>query len=228
MLSEVFRLVTLAKISEANPSDRNTKDMMRNILASQFLPQQFEEEALPRLDLSEAFPLNKLGNFGRELERRCRLSEKGVLEFEEGKPPKLKEIRTFANRIEAFGEKGNDAKIGWISEDKKYPFRIILIDKTDGHRGIYFDSHQKAEQVRVFLAQNLRYAGNFPRLMAVLHKRLAEETAEAFKGKLILRKKMISKSNRFSRNVVDDKSRVLAESQVRQPNEPHNSSLFYN
>lgn len=119
-------------------------------------------------------------------------------------------------------------KIGWISEDKKYPFRIILIDKSDGHRGIYFDSQQKAEQVRIFLSQSLRYAGNFPRLMAVLNKRLAEETAEAFKGKLVLRRKMISKSNRFSRNVVEDKNRVLAESQVRPSNEPHNTSIFYN
>ena len=202
--------------------------MMRAILNSQFVPQQFEEEALPRLDLSEAFPLNKLGNFGRELERKCRLTEKGVMEFEDSKPPKLKEIKTFANRIEAFGEKGVDSKIGWISEDKKYPFRIIVVDKSDGHKGIYFASQQKAEQVRVFLAQNLRYTGNFPRLLAVLNKRLAEETAEAFRGKLVLRKKMISKSNRFSRNVVEDKSRVLAESQVRQPHEPQNSSVFFN
>jgi hypothetical protein len=53
---------------------------MKNIVDSSFLPMAEES---PRktvsFDLSEAFPLNKLGNFGRTLERKCRLVEKGVM-----------------------------------------------------------------------------------------------------------------------------------------------------
>jgi hypothetical protein len=68
MLSEVFRLINLSKIYEVNPNDRNTKDMMKNIVNSQFIPQNLENDQYKnRLDLSEVFPLNKNGNFGRLL-----------------------------------------------------------------------------------------------------------------------------------------------------------------
>ncbi len=60
------------------------------------------------------------------------------MEFEDNKPPKAKDIKSFINKVEAFSDKNKDDKIGWISEDKKYPYRIIVIDKSDGHKGIYF------------------------------------------------------------------------------------------
>jgi hypothetical protein len=52
---------------------------------------------------------------------------------------------------------------------------------------------------------------------------------ENFKNKLVFRKKMISKSNRFSRNLdADNRNRGLDESKLRGLNEPQNTSVFYN
>ena len=62
--------------------------------------------------MTEVFPLNKVGNFGRVLNRKCRLAEKGIMEFaEDNTAPKLKEIKTFVNKIEAKGLPNNDPKI---------------------------------------------------------------------------------------------------------------------
>lgn len=53
MLSEVFRLLNLSKIYEVNPNDRNTKEMMKNIVNSQFIPQNLENEpSKNRLDFN--------------------------------------------------------------------------------------------------------------------------------------------------------------------------------
>ena len=124
------------------------------------------------------------------------------MEFEDSKPAKPKDIKYFLNKVEVFGQKGNDDKIGWIAEEKKYPFRIIVVDKSDGHKGIYFSNKDKAEQVRVFLSQNFRYGGNFPQLMASLHQRFTDATLEAFKYRVVQRKRLINKSNRYSRNII--------------------------
>lgn len=69
-------------------------------------------------------------------------------------------MKDFVNKIERNGEKDNDSRIGWIGEAKKYPFRIILIDKNDGHKGIYFESIEKAESVRIYLSQIYKFKGN--------------------------------------------------------------------
>lgn len=52
--------------------------------------------------------------------------------------------------------------------------RIIVVDKSDGHKGIYFTNPEKAELVRVFLSQNYKYKGNFPNLFASLNKHANE------------------------------------------------------
>lgn len=41
-LIEIFRLLNLAQIHEANPSDRSTKDAIKSIVASRFLKQGYE------------------------------------------------------------------------------------------------------------------------------------------------------------------------------------------
>ena len=90
------------------------------------------------MDLAQPHPLNKLGNFGRELERKCRLTERGLAEFEGNNPPKIKPIKSFRNRVEFWSDKDKDDKIGWIEQHKKFPFRIVVVDPSDGHKGIYF------------------------------------------------------------------------------------------
>lgn len=83
--------------------------------------------------------------------------------------------------------------------------------------------------VRVFLSQNYRYKGDFPKLIASLNKHATDVVMENFKNKLVFRKKMISKSNRYSRNLeVDNRNRGLDESKLRDLNEPPNTSVFYN
>ena len=53
MVSEVFRFLNLSKIYEVNPSDRNTKEMMKKIVTSQFISQQFDNDySKYRLDLT--------------------------------------------------------------------------------------------------------------------------------------------------------------------------------
>lgn len=83
--------------------------------------------------------------------------------------------------------------------------------------------------VRVFLSQNYRYKGDFPKLIASLNKHATDITMENFKNKLVFRKKMISKSNRFSRNLdADNRNRGIDVSKLRDLNEPQNTSVFYN
>ena len=63
------------------------------------------------------------------------------MEFQDEKQqPKFKQIKSFKNRIQTGGDSQNDNKIGWYSDEKNYPFRIILVDKNDGHRGLYFST----------------------------------------------------------------------------------------
>ena len=104
--------------------------------------------------------------------------------------------------MEAYTDKNKDKEIGWIKEHMKYPYRIILVGMNDKHKGVYFQTPEKAEYVRVYLSQQFTYKGNFPKLMQQLNKQFLDSTIETFKSKLIFRKKMINKSNRFSRNLV--------------------------
>lgn len=201
VLAETFRLLNLSKLYEVNPTDPVTKQMIKNIVNAKFMaPLEQFDPAPYQIDLSEVFPLNKLGNFGRELERKCRLSEQGVMEFEEGKQPKLKEMKTFVNRVEVYGEAQNDNKIGWIGEHKKYGYRLVIVDKSDGHKGIYFTNPERAEQMRLFLAQKFKSKTNYPELAGKLNANFTDCYLEAFKNKLVNRHKMLSKSNRYTRN----------------------------
>lgn len=112
------------------------------------------------------FPLNKVGNFGRVLTRKCKLAEKGVMEYSDDQTPKLKEIKAFVNRVETIGSAGNDTKIEWYQESTKFPYRIVLIDANDGHKAIYFSSLEKAENIRIVLSQQYLFRGNFAKLIA--------------------------------------------------------------
>lgn len=95
------------------------------------------------IDPNEQFILNKPGTFS-ELSRKCQISEKGLMEYEDGKQKKLKEVRDVVNKIEREGDKDNDNKIKWIAQPKKYPFRVVLLDRNDSHKALYFSSLERA------------------------------------------------------------------------------------
>lgn len=146
MLSETFRMMNLNKLYESNPADQTVKQAIKTIVNSDFLPTNTDPEKLQSsfLDPTELYPLNKTGNFGRVLNRKCKLGDKGLLEFSDDQSPKLKEIKTFINKVETIGLGSNDNKIEWYEQSTKYPYRIILIDNNDGHKGIYFSTLEKA------------------------------------------------------------------------------------
>jgi len=75
MLSETFRFLELARIYEINPNDQRNKQDMKNILNDRFISLQ-DDKVDFSLDLGELHPLNKLGNFGQTLQRKCRLTDK--------------------------------------------------------------------------------------------------------------------------------------------------------
>ena len=67
------------------------------------------------------------------------------MEYDGGNAPKLKPIKGFSSRIEGWRDKDKDDKIGWLETNpKNYPFRIVVFDNSDGHKGIYFNTLEKA------------------------------------------------------------------------------------
>ena len=46
----------------------------------------------------------------------------------------------------------------------------MLIDKNDGHKGIYFKTYEEAEKIRIVFSQRYIYSGNFLKLTAVFNK----------------------------------------------------------
>jgi hypothetical protein len=73
-------MMNLNKLYESNPGDQSVKQAIKGIADSDFLPRGFEEETAKNpFDLTELFPLNKTGNFGRVLNRKCKLADKGIM-----------------------------------------------------------------------------------------------------------------------------------------------------
>lgn len=67
--------MNLHKLYESNPGDQSVKQAIKSIVDSSFLPNMVEEEQEGTVfDLTEVFPLNKVGNFGRILNRKCRIA----------------------------------------------------------------------------------------------------------------------------------------------------------
>ena len=67
--------MNLHKLYESNPGDQSVKQAIKSIVDSSFLPKMAEDEQEETsFDLTEVFPLNKVGNFGRILNRKCRIA----------------------------------------------------------------------------------------------------------------------------------------------------------
>lgn len=92
--------MNLNKLYQSNPGDQSAKYAIKSIVDSAFLPRIADETIFKTsFDLTELFPLNKMGNFGRVLNRKCKLAEKGIMEYSDDQNSKLKEIKAFVNRV---------------------------------------------------------------------------------------------------------------------------------
>ena len=114
VVAQTFRMMNLNKLYESNPGDPAVKLAIKTIADSNFLPKHVieEEQYTTTFDLNKLHPLNKLGNFGRILVRKCRIVEKGVMEYtEDNQDSKLKEIKSFINKVESSGFSENNKKI---------------------------------------------------------------------------------------------------------------------
>lgn len=66
------------------------------------------------------------------------------MEYEEGKQAKLKEIKSFLNKIQHVQNK-QLTDLVWLSiSPELYKFRIILYDMNQNNKGIYFQTYEQA------------------------------------------------------------------------------------
>ena len=73
--------MNLNNLYESNPGDHTVKQAMKSIIDAHFIPYEQQQPQQPSVDLSELIPLNKVGNFGRILNRKCKIIDNGIMEF---------------------------------------------------------------------------------------------------------------------------------------------------
>ena len=61
--------------------DKNIKTEIKSLLDSRFYKVTENLTKKYKLNVNQVFPLNKPGNFGRVLERKCRLVDRGIMEY---------------------------------------------------------------------------------------------------------------------------------------------------
>ena len=73
-------MMNLNKLYETNPGDPSVKQAIKAIVDSGFQPRNYEDQhSKPAFDFNQFYPLNKVGNFGRVLTRKCRIVERGIM-----------------------------------------------------------------------------------------------------------------------------------------------------
>lgn len=82
--------------------------------------------------------MNKNGNLN-VIQKKLTFSEKGVIEYEDGKKEgRQKEIVGFNRAIESQKTKNKSSKLPWIKQRQKYLYRLIMKDKNGADKAIYF------------------------------------------------------------------------------------------